>query len=995
MLAAALALRAVTTGDDATALNDTALAFALFLIPHTVVSLFSGVLADRYGLRRVLVWGKVAEWLIVAIAGRAVLTGGHASPDEVLIVLALLGTRSGLIAPAREGLLPELLTHRQLSWGNGRLVAWTFLAIVVGTAFGAAVPALTGRWLYWGAVVFVMAGSRAAFDVPAGPPNDPAAGPSALVEGLRDLVRDRALRLVVVGTVTFWFTASLLGHNVATYARISAEAGTTWRALPLGVLGIGVAAGALLAGRWSRNEIEVGLVPLGALGIAACTGLLALLSPVFVISLLLLFATGAACGALIVPLSALVQWRAPIARRGTVLGIVSAASGTAILAGSFGAWGLSHYGVGVRGVLATAAGVAALGGLWGALLVPASVVRGIVIVLTRTLYRMRVVGRANVPERGGVLLTPNHVSFMDGLFVIAAIDRPVKFLIHDSYFEHPLLSPFMRALGGIPVSSSRTKEQIDDALSAAGEALDHGRVVCVFPEGQITRTGTMHQFRRGIERIARGRDAAIVPVFLDRVWGSLFSRAGGRFLFKLPERMPYPVTVMYGAPLPADTDANDVRAAVKELGSRAWRYRRPDARPLHHAFLRAARRAPFRAALGDAGGARWTRLGTLTRAVATARSLRRAWGARTRVGCLLRPGRLAAIVQLAAAFGGREFVPLDPSHGQAAFAQALEAGAVQTVVTTPEALGAYGLVLSGGVQALHAQEHRAGLLGHLSALLLALFAPADVLDRACGTDESPGADGDRGADRLAVVIFTSGRSAAPKGVRLSHFNLDSNREGLAQVLRPRARDRVVATLPHWSAFGHLAIWFGVTHGNGIAFPIDADGAGRTIERHHASVLFTTPAELASFVERAKPEEFGSLRGVVTATAALSEELRDAFEDRFGIEPLEAYGMTECSPIVAIGAPDFRARGFFQPGTRKDFVGQPLPGVAVRIVDPATHEECETGEDGAIVVRGPNVMIGYAGGGDASVPLLPGGWFVTGDRGAVDADGFLRVGGRIG
>ncbi len=987
MLAAAIALRGFAAGDDAEALNETALAFAVFLVPHTIVSLFAGVLADRFGLRRVLVWGKSAEWWIVAIAGHATLTAARVSPNEALAVLALLGVRSGLIAPAREGLLPDLLTHRQLSWGNGRLVGWTFLAIVAGTAFGSAAPAFLGQWLFWSTVVFVMAGTYAAYSVPVQPPNDPAAGPRALLDGIRIVLHDRALGLVLLGTVMFWFTASLLGHNVATYARISAEAGTTWRSLPLAALALGVAAGALLAGRWSRNEIEVGLVPLGGLGIAALTGLLALLSPGVVLTLSLLFATGVACGAMVVPLSALAQWRAPVARRATVLGLVSATSGTAILAGSFGAWALSHYGVGVRGVLATAALVALAGAMWGAWLMPASLVRGLVVVLTRTLYRMRVVGRANVPDEGGVLLTPNHVSFMDGLFVIAAIDRPVKFLIHDSYFNNPMLSPFMRAIGGIPVSSSRSKEQIDDALAAAGEALDDGRVVCVFPEGQITRTGTMHQFRRGIERIARGRDAAIVPVFLDRVWGSLFSRAGGRFLFKLPERMPYPVTVMYGAPLSADTDANEVRAAVQQLGSSAWRHRRPDARPLHHAFLRAARRAPFRTALGDAAGARWSRLGTLTRAVALARSLRGTWGAAPRVGCLLPPGRDAAIVQLAAAFAGREFVPLDPAGGPAGIARAAEIASIRTVVTTDEALRSFKLTLPDGMRALSPEEHRAGLLGRFSALVLALLAPPDVLDRACGTGEDPD------IDDVASVVFTSGRTGTPKAVLLSHFNLDSNREGLAQVLRPRARDGVVVTLPHWGAFGHLAVWFGVTHGDGVALPDGADAAGRTIERHHASVLFATPDQLASYVESAKPEQFGSLRGVVTATAALSGELRDAFEDRFGIEPLESYGMTECSPIVAIGAPDFRARGFFQPGTRLGFVGQPLPGVAVRIVDPATHEERPAGEEGTILVRGPNVMIGYAGGADA--PCLPGGWFVTGDTGAVDADGFLRVRGCVG
>jgi len=209
--------------------------------------------------------------------------------------------------------------------------------------------------------------------------------------------------------------------------------------------------------------------------------------------------------------------------------------------------------------------------------------------LTHTLYRLDVAGRERVPARGGALLVPNHVSMADAVLLLASVDRPVRFLMFKGSYDHPLVKPFAKILGVIPISSDQGPREMIHSLRRATQALQDGELVCIFPEGQMTRIGQMMPFRRGMERIIKGVDVPIIPVNLDGVWGSIFSFAGGRFLWKLPRHLPYPVRVTFGAPLPSTASAQEARQAVQDLGAQAFERRKPQMRPLPRTFrLRSA-----------------------------------------------------------------------------------------------------------------------------------------------------------------------------------------------------------------------------------------------------------------------------------------------------------------------------------------------------------------------------------------------------------------------
>lgn len=627
------------------------------------------------------------------------------------------------------------------------------------------------------------------------------------------------------------------------------------------------------------------------------------------------------------------------------------------------------------------------GGFLGALL------RAWVRVVTHTVYRLRVLGAENVPRTGGVLLTPNHVSFVDALLLLTSTGRPIRFVIERTWFDRWWLKPFLRAIGAIPISAAGGPRQMLRALRDAGEGLGRGEVVCIFPEGQLTRTGMLLPFRRGMTRLVKGRDAVIVPVYMDRVWGSIFSREGGRYLLKRPKRLPYPVTIAFGKPLPPDTSVAGVRREVQDLSAEAWQQRRADRPPLHRSALRMLRRRWLSPVMADATRPRVTGTMAITGAVALARALRPEWDGQERVGILLPPSVGAALVNLAAALAGRTTVNLNYTAGPAGLASAARQAGLRNVVTSREFLARAKISLPEGLEPVWIDDlrRRIGPFARVAAMVAGLLAPERALERWCGArrEVSP--------DDPSTVIFSSGSTGEPKGIVLSHFNVDANVEAGAQVIRPERQDRILCVLPTFHSFGNYLLWFGLTQGVPLVFhvsPLDAAAVGDLVERHRVTLLLATPTFLQLYLRRVAPGQFGSLRLVLTGAEKLPPRLRDAFRDAFGIEPLEGYGTTECSPVVTVSVPDHRSAGYFQPGSRRGAVGQPVPGVTLRVVDPDTFEPRPVEVSGMLLVRGPSVMRGYLGRDDLTAKALHDGWYVTGDIAVVDEEGFVWITDRL-
>jgi acyl-[acyl-carrier-protein]-phospholipid O-acyltransferase/long-chain-fatty-acid--[acyl-carrier-protein] ligase len=248
------------------------------------------------------------------------------------------------------------------------------------------------------------------------------------------------------------------------------------------------------------------------------------------------------------------------------------------------------------------------------------------------------------------------------------------------------------------------------------------------------------------------------------------------------------------------------------------------------------------------------------------------------------------------------------------------------------------------------------------------------------------------------VIFSSGSEGEPKGVMLTHKNVLSNCEAVAQVFPHETGDGFMGILPFFHSFGFMGtlwmpLWrgfFAVYHPN----PLEPKIIGQLIYRYRPRFLIATPTFLQGFIRRCLPEELSSLEYVVTGAEKLPQRVREAFLAKFGVEPLEGYGTTECAPAVSVSVPDFRAPGFYQVGTKHGSIGQPLPGVSVKIVNPDTEERVPHGEPGLLLVKGPNIMKGYLGQPEKTAAVLKDGWYNTGDIATIDEEGFIVITDRL-
>ena len=612
-------------------------------------------------------------------------------------------------------------------------------------------------------------------------------------------------------------------------------------------------------------------------------------------------------------------------------------------------------------------------------------------IVTHTIYRLRVTGRENIPARGGALIVCNHLSFIDGLLLSAAIKRPVRFVMYKGIYDHPAVNPWARMTGAIPISSELRPRDMIHSLREAGAALRNGEVVCIFAEGQITRIGRTLPFRRGFERVIKGVDAPIVPVHLDGVWGSIFSFERGRFLWKIPRQIPYDVGINFGAPMPPASTAFDVRQAVQELASEAYKDRKGSMRTLARSFVRGARRHPFRFLMADQKTEKVSFISALIKSIYLARRLRRVWEGQRCVGILLPPSVGGALVNYAASLMGKIPVNLNYTTSESTITRCMQQAGVTTVVTARAFLEKVPLKLPGMVML----EDVAGSPRTTEKLIAALMGwifPMPALEKALGVHDAPQ------LDDLATIIFSSGSTGEPKGVMLSHFNIVSNIDGMGQVFMLNKRDCVMSILPLFHAFGYtVLLWLPPVLGIGTVYhpnPLDARAVGELTLKYRCTLLVATPTFLQTYMRRCTPEEFGSLVYVIVGAEKLSTRLAQAFEEEFGIRPLEGYGCTECAPVVAVNCREYRAPGFRQVGAKRGKIGHPLPGVSVKIVNPDTMEPVPLGQTGLLLVRGPNIMQGYLNKPEKTAEVIHDGWYITGDIASLDEDGFLTMSDRL-
>ena len=547
----------------------TNLAAGLFIAPFFLFSAAAGQLADRFDKARIIRLTKAAEIVIMALAGWGWAAG---STPLLFAALFLMGVQSAFFGPSKFAILPQHLGERELVGGNAQLEMSTFVAILVGTIAGGALAA-SGSSHLLGPLVVVVAvlGLVASFGIPPAP----AQAPELVIDwnpvrAARDMLRDArqhhySVLLSILGISWFWLLGSAYLTQLPNYVAENLNAGSGVVTLLLGGFTAGIGIGALLCDRLSGHRIEIGLVPFGALGISLFGFHLSSQSlpsadvpydvagffvagglPVLVdVVGLTLFG-----GFFIVPLYAFVQQKSPSGHRARMIALNNIVNALfMVVAAVLGALLLHGAGMSIPELFLTLALMNVAVSVFVFQQVPLFAARFLIWALSHTMYRVRHEGLEHVPEEGGALIACNHVSYVDALLLAGAVRRPIRFIMVKTIYDLPVLNFVFRTVRAIPIIGRQVdRETYDNAFEEVDRALAAGELVCIFPEGALSRDGELAGFRPGIEKILARRPVPVVPMALRGLWGSFFSAKGG--FMRSPSRFWSRVEVVAEAPLP-------------------------------------------------------------------------------------------------------------------------------------------------------------------------------------------------------------------------------------------------------------------------------------------------------------------------------------------------------------------------------------------------------------------------------------------------------------
>ena len=561
---------------------------AVFILPFVLFSAFAGQLADKYEKTRVIRGVKIFEIVVMALAAVGFIT---ANLGILFMCLFAMGLHSTLFGPVKYAIMPQALQSDELVGGNALVESGTFVAILVGTIVGGVVVALKPSGpMFVAAVTIIVAvmGYLVSRSIPAAAATDPTLklnwNPfTETANNLRLAAKNIVVWRSMLGISWLWFYGAMLLNQFANMSKDVLGGNEQVATLLLAVFAIGVAVGSLLCERLSGKKVEIGLVPFGAIGMS-----------VFAIDLYFatrglhpigqsgamefigksehwrvvfdLFMLSLSSGLYSVPLYALIQERSDESHRSRIIAANNILNAIFMVTSAVLAIVLIKFaGFDVPKLILTIAILNALVAAYIYTLTPEFLLRFICWILISFVYRLRVKGLENIPDKGPVIVVANHVSYVDALVITAACRRPIQFVMDHAIFKTPVLAWVFRQMKAIPIASATDDpSMMENAFERVRQALAEGEVVCIFPEGKLTKDGEMNPFRPGIERIVDLTGAPVVPLALRGLWGSFFSRTANGVAFKRFRGFFNRIELVGGALVPArNVTAAGLEADVK------------------------------------------------------------------------------------------------------------------------------------------------------------------------------------------------------------------------------------------------------------------------------------------------------------------------------------------------------------------------------------------------------------------------------------------------
>ena len=542
---------------------------ALLVLPFIFFAPTAGWLGDRFAKHRVIRWASWVQLAVLLTMAGSLWFGMNYGAEQVkpalylvMFSMFLLGSQSALLSPAKMGVVKELVGSKKLGFANGVVEGTVILAILLGQIIGSVwfdswgVAQGKGVWesalvpILW---VLIGAGASLVFAhmiQPTKPQGVEKFSASVAFRHFSDLAKLKAqtgLWRASLGIAFFWSFGGFLqfliieiaAKNTGGVVGMGQQTAILWSPVVVGIV-----VGSLLVSWICRKRNEMGLIVIGGALMSLSTFLLAFVSESMGMQVGCLALAGFGGAWFLVPLNAYLQDGAEEKERGLV---ISASNLCINIGGALAValqFGLSKLGVPIWVQFLLVAVACLVVTIYIMRLLPKDFMRLMGMGIFKSFYRVRAQGVESIPEKGGVLMVANHLSYIDGIILSIACPRPIRFLMFDTCFDKKIIGKFARTFEMVPVSPTKAK----DAIRVAKEAIEEGDIVCIFPEGQLSRSGGLSEIKRGFEMIARKAKCPVIAAYMDGLWGSMWSFEGSKFLGKGPRKIPYGVSVAFSEP---------------------------------------------------------------------------------------------------------------------------------------------------------------------------------------------------------------------------------------------------------------------------------------------------------------------------------------------------------------------------------------------------------------------------------------------------------------
>ena len=996
---------------------------SLIIIPFILLFTLSGFLSDKYDKKNILVYGAVSSFLLSILMIISYLSGNFYFAMGSLVLLAI---QSAVYSPAKFGIIIDIYGRKNLASGNAFLQAISMMAILFSIASASIVfeffynnnnlQTLTTKEELLSAILpltyyivpFAFLEMLVSFlflkniNTSYNKNKDLTLNKKELFQGkllqnnMKILTSNNAIFLSVIGLSVFWGISQSTMAVFPSFAKM--YLGISDVSIINGVIGasgIGIAIGSIMYSKISKYYIEVGTIPLAAFGMALTLYISTLVASPILLAIIFLF-FGFFGGMFIVPLNALIQFNA----KKKVLGTILAGNNWFHSVSMFLMLGMttivSYYGFDPLKTIYLILLITLIGTMYTIYQLPQSLILLFLKTIVGMKYKLEVNGITNIPQTGGVLLLGNHISWIDWAVVLMAVPKEVRFVMDKTIYSKWYIKWIFRMFNAIPISNASSKTTI----KIIAKQLDEGNIVVIFPEGSITRNGHLGEFKKGFEKILEltNTDVKVVPFYIRGLWESMFSRANQKF--KKSNRTNS-VTISFARYMKKE-NANiiSVKKQIINLSTKSWQEHIKNLKPLNETIFNRLKELKNNMIFTDSTGLELSGHKFLTASIVFKNLLKKQIENQN-VGILLPSSTAGAFINYSVLLMGKTAVNLNYTSQIETLKYCISKAQIKSIITSRkfiEKLELRGIDLKEAfedVELIYLEDLRQNIskAKSLSVFLSVKILPSFLSKLIYLTKTKK--------DDTVLILFSSGSEGTPKGIELSGDNILGNAQQIANIINVNDEDIILGSLPLFHAFGivvttYLPLIEGIRC---VAHPDPTDGLAiaKLISSYKVTIMCGTSTFFRLYTKNQKIHSlmFESLRLVVSGAEKLREDVRIEFKKRFAKDILEGFGTTETSPVATCNLPDVLSPDFsIQKGQKAGTVGMAIPGTTIKVVDPVTFKELKVNEEGMILISGIQVMKSYLDDEDRTKKALKvinaKTYYITGDKGKLDEDGFLTI-----